>query len=361
MNQPDQLHRLLSSFESFFSNLGCRLVYRVNEPEEWNRACSNLEFISVDYLESNIEYYIEYGRSEGASVTDLSCVLYYANRPVAIWLICLYSAGESGSLKSPGSHLKPPKFLPGVSKKISGRLSKACYRFAILMSKELGQRSLVSLVDSFDCDEITAWHVYAMQKKAVCHTKLSAYIDLNQTLGDILASFRKSYRAIIKTAHRQWETKTISSGDDAKHEWSQLKEMHSRLAGRITRSDDTWCLQYDAICRKQAFVVLIYCKENDQLVGGGYFSYSRDQCSYGVGVYDRTYFNESVSHIVQYEAIKFMQSIGLSSYRFGVCSFSGDYDKPTPKEVSISQFKLGFADIAKPNYILCQDIGEFYE
>ena len=91
-----------------------------------------------------------------------------------------------------------------------------------------------------------------------------------------------------------------------------------------------------------AFLVML--RENDgRLIGGGCFQYSKDEGLYAVGAYDRSLFDEPVSHIVQITAIEHLLRLGLKRYRLGRRPYPGDPDHPQDKDLSIGYFKEGFA------------------
>lgn len=169
------------------------------------------------------------------------------------------------------------------------------------------------------------------------------YVDLSLPLEDIHGSIRKSYRALINKAEKLWQVKILDFV--SKEEWDDYHKMHVEVAGRSTRSDETWDLQKKSINDGHGFLVKL-SDDKDSFVGGGFFQYSRDECVYAVGVYDRSLFDQPVSHLVQWNAIKHMKELRLKWYKIGQRFWSGktmSLVEPTEKELQISYFKEGFA------------------
>ena len=107
----------------------------------------------------------------------------------------------------------------------------------------------------------------------------------------------------------------------------------------------------DAIAANCAF--LVYLRNSaGKMIGGGYFEHSHDEASYAVGAYDRSLFDKPLGHVVQFHAISEMKRRNLSWYRIGARAFMGDQSQPSAKEISISDFKQGFASDLMPRFEL---------
>ena len=79
------------------------------------------------------------------------------------------------------------------------------------------------------------------------------------------------------------------------------------------------------------------------MVGGGLFHVTRDECEYAVGAYDRSLFDKPLGHVVQYHAIEEMKRRNIRWYKLGPRFYPADVPHPTQKELSIADFKQGFA------------------
>ena len=90
--------------------------------------------------------------------------------------------------------------------------------------------------------------------------------------------------------------------------------MHLEEAGRQTRSDESWDIQRNQILNDEAFLVTV--RDEKDLVGGGFFTHTRDIGMYSVGAYKRNLFDKPIGHAVQMTAIEKLKEIGCSSYLF---------------------------------------------
>lgn len=166
------------------------------------------------------------------------------------------------------------------------------------------------------------------------------FVDLTLSIQEIRAAFRKRYKSLISVAERQWFATVCSS--TSTETWDEFRRLHLEVAGRSTRSQESWARQHEAIAAGNAFFV--YLRDTaGRMVGGGLFHVSRDEGLYAVGAYDRALFDKPVGHLVQYLAIIEMQRRGLKWYKIGSCAYPGDSPPPSAKEIAISHFKQGFA------------------
>jgi len=192
-----------------------------------------------------------------------------------------------------------------------------------------------------------------MSMGAKVSVKHDLYVDLTLSSEEIKAHFRKSYRPLISKGQKLWKLEEIdSSSPNKKETWIEFKFLHQQAAGRMTRSNETWDLQFNMIERDEA--VLIILRDSsvcNAIIGAAFFEFTGDEGLYAVGAYKRDMFDRPIGHVIQDYAISLMKQRGLRYYSLGERAFPSDYPKPTNKEVSISLFKQGFASHIFPRFI----------
>ena len=159
-------------------------------------------------------------------------------------------------------------------------------------------------------------------------------------LSEIKSSIRKRFKSLVNLGERLWTVNVCDSISD--EEFREFRELHYKVAGRRTRSIETWNMQKKAIDNKEAFLITLRNDYSD-LVGAGLFYISRDEGVYAVGAYNRDLFDKPVSHVVQMRAIQHMKEIGLRWYRIGTRFYQTDDRTTTDKEYNIAYFKEGFS------------------
>ena len=87
-----------------------------------------------------------------------------------------------------------------------------------------------------------------------------------------------------------------------------------------------------------------------EVVGGGYFTFSQHEVVYSIAAYDRSLFDKPLGHDVQARLIADMMSSSRGWYRLGKLFHENESLPPTEKELAITSFKSGFATNVMPEY-----------
>jgi FemAB family protein len=194
---------------------------------------------------------------------------------------------------------------------------------------------------------LSDWHLEAMCRGAQISVTHELYLDLEPSIEVVLTSIRRRFRNMINQGLKIWKHELWIGENCNPSKWDEFRHLHQRVAGRATRSISTWNQQYDSVCKGNSFVIAL--RSNDQnLIGAALFACTNHEGSYAVGAYDRSLFDKPVSHVAHSLAIHEMKRRGLKWYRIGARPFHQDIPSPTDKEVSIGDFKEGFASHVFP-------------
>jgi hypothetical protein len=166
-----------------------------------------------------------------------------------------------------------------------------------------------------------------------------SYIDLYQSADMLKMNVRKSYKSLINWGLSNLKTVLISKNNLDKILFDSFKNFHIQVAGRQTRSDYSWDLQYDAILNDDAFLLLGYL--DDRLVSGAYIIYGSESAYYGVAVNDRQLMKQNipVGHSILYSSILNAKNIGIKTFKLGVID-----NKHEDKITQINMYKKGFTN-----------------
>ena len=119
-----------------------------------------------------------------------------------------------------------------------------------------------------------------------------------------------------------------------------FKDLHFIDAGRKTRSDRTWEIQFELISEGLAVVFLL--EKDKKIVSGAYFTNNNKTAYYGVSASDPNSKKKfPMTHIIIDNAIKYFKKKNLSKIILG----NYETNKNNKKEYNISLFKCGFSDI----------------
>lgn len=337
-----------TAVDGLLAAAGIKASRRSENAAAWRQASAAVPYLPVAYSESMIDYQLAYFRGAGQSIRDLSLALFHDRQPCGIWPLCLRE-GTDEPVGSNGASILPPLFVRGLPQKSEKALTKACLRFLGTALASLQGRRWSSVESFLDRPGISAWQDQALQQGATAQLRHDLFADLSPSFAEIKSSFRKSYKSLITSGTRHWR---VSLLDTANAEvWDEFRSLHQTVAGRVTRSAESWGLQHRAIAGGDAFLV---CLRDDggRMVGGGLFHLTAHEAVYAVGAYDRSLFDKPLGHVVQYHAIEEMKRRGLRWYLIGARPYPADEPTPTAKELSIAEFKQGFATHIFPRYCL---------
>jgi len=341
---------------AFLNDPQLELIALRDCPDSWGHVYQNLPYRSVSYSPYSMKYQLAYHEGFGGRWQDVSCVLLSGGEPVGIWpLTATYGPNYEGvtnliHLSSQGNPVRQPLFLAKCPRSTAKKITKKCFNVATKIAFQAGMQSWKSMAV---CDGIGAlpyWHRLSMANGAQCETRHDLYVDLSQPTDKIKSQFRKSYRGIVNVGEREWDVNIISSPGCEKV-WDEFRNLHAQVAGRVTRSRESWDIQHDMIAADCAFLITLRDK-GGQLVGGGFFVASDDEGSYAVGAYNRDLFDRPLGHAVQMHAIRELKGRGCKWYCLGERGYPGQTPKPTEKELNISHFKEGFSTHVFPRFEL---------
>jgi FemAB family protein len=319
----------------------------------WSQVLDRLTYIPVTYSHASIDYQLAYQRGHDGDWWDISLILCHDKQPCGVWPLSLSVKDEKWSVTSHGMPVLPPIFMNGFLGKSQKTLVKQCLSVMEELCRAFGIPSWESS-ESFNGhleSSLSEWHLQSMQLGArpILHHEL--FIDTSLDMAAIKSGFRKSYKSLISSGMRLWQVGIMSEANA--QVWDEFRNFHYQVSGRITRSAESWDLHHQAIAQGDAFLVFLRDRDG-KMVGGGFFNATRDESVYGVGVYDRSLFDKPLGHVVQYQAIAEMKNRGVRWYKIGFRPYQGD--SPTEKELSIAEFKQGFASHVFPQFILRNDL-----
>lgn len=338
---------------STLAAVGIRACSRQTDSRGWDHTLAKLAFVPVAYSQVEIDYQLAYQRGVGIDCRDISLILHHDNRPCGIWPLSYATHNGQGSLSSYGRPVLPPLFISGLAAKSKRTLIKNCLDFVEAMCTEMGIGSWQSAESFIDEVGLSGWHEQSMQRGATVSIQHELFVDLLLDMAEIKAEFRKSYKSLVTEGLRTWRVGVLSESNPSL--WDNFRMLHHKVAGRVTRTIETWELQHQAIVAGQAFLVHLH-NAAGELVGGGYFAVTRDEGVYNVGAYDRALFAQPLGHVVQYRAIEEMKARSLRWYKIGPRPYPSQDPGATKKQVSIGEFKQGFATHLFPKFIFHHDI-----
>lgn len=328
---------------------GLSVSLRTENPNLWADTLIRCPYIPVVYTNSSINFQYAYQRGHGGNWEDLSVIVYWDNKPTALWPLSFSNKDGKNVISSHGFPVLPPLFTTECPEGSRKRIIKSCLDIADMLARSAGIVSWDSAESFNDNYGLSCWHSDAMARDATCTIQHEMYLDLRQDIAAIKKNFRKSYKSLITSGMRLWSVCVLDTPDETT--WNQFRELHFKVSGRKTRSEDTWAIHLHDIKIERAFLVYLLDRAG-QMIGGGFFNFTRDEGLYAVAAYDRALFDKPLGHVVQYRAIEELKKRGVHWYKIGLRPYRSESPTPSGKEISIGEFKQGFASHLFPRFIL---------
>lgn len=308
----------------------------------WDKFLEQIEYVPFKYTWEDLQYQFCYVQDFVEHILNLSMLFVVDNNIVGVWPVSLIKK-EIYNVCTNQGHLLAPLYFD--NKKMRNKINNCCLNcisavFVFLQKNSLDYNNKVICEHDFSpIMQNRTWYEKQMLLGGRCWAGEELYVDLSKTYVDIHENIRKSYRSLINFGYKNWQIKVYREIDEPL--FNRLKDMHIEVAGRKTRSDASWSLQYDAVNNKTSFIAVI--EDENKIIGWALFGLSRDECYYGVGVFDRTMFDKPISHFLQDCVIKYLKAnTDIKWYYLGHRFYKGDYSPPSEKELNISYFKEGF-------------------
>lgn len=309
----------------------------------WADPLARTFFQPVGYAPHHIGYQHAYFAEFSTDYTQLDCVVSQQGLALGVWPLASFKdhSGKnrlSSNVNGTSGVVPPllPADMPEKLQKSGGR------QWLSLLGQlaEAGQVEELTLRAPAVSGAIPHWHRLLMEAGASLHGRHRAEVDLRIDETSYHSRLRKSYKALINMARKHWTVHIDDVGNLS--EFRRFEALHLDVAGRRTRSEESWNRQFGAIVAGEAFAVYL-TDPAGSLVGASLFNQSRDEAIYAIGAYDRKLFDKPLAHLSLYEAITHTRQRGLQRLILGERPYPGDLPAPTEKELQIGFFKEGFA------------------
>lgn len=316
----------------------------------WNEVLNQVEYSPCEYAFWVVDYYNTWMKERYDQIIDLSHIIKDGNNFIGLWVVQLRCKEGIWSVGSNYHELSSPVFIKSCSNKTIKKWIKICHERLAIFLEEYSIKTLFLKTESSQ-EGTSLWYNYWKEKGASFSSiEHMMYVDLTLTYEQIRSKFRSRYKTYINKGKTLWDVQIITQYD--RQSFDTYMEYHHKIAGRVTRGPETWNSQRNAMKNGEAFIILTTEKQSGTLVGAAYFFCSKDECIYLSGAYDRTLFDKPVSHITQYSVIEYCKEKGICKYRIGERLYRQDEPAITSKELSISDFKEGFASSTYINIVL---------
>jgi FemAB family protein len=308
-----------------------------------------VEYVPFHYMKSWKAFDEAHLANHGNFTLNFLIVFVGNGETKSFWRLDLSEIDGHLRLGTEATQVLAPIYSKSCHLKFKKKINKTCIAIAQTISEKYVLGDWCSADYGPKAPGITSWHLLLRNRDADCEIKYDMYVNLGMEVSEIKATFRSSYKSLVNQGEKLWKCSILNFADEG--QWNEFHTLHTKVSGRETRSKETWEIQFGMIRSGAAFAILLR-DDSDSLVGGGFFAHSRDEGIYFSGAYDRDLFPLPLGHVVQARAISEFKKRGVGWYFIGTMVHENRHRQDNEKELSISNFKEGFATHILPRYIL---------
>lgn len=337
---------MIKEINDIFKKSPFKIILRTNDKNLWNKSLDEIDYVPVFYTNESLDFQQEILNSSGVKSLDISFVFTLQNKILANWPLSINIEGDKQLIKTFSLPVLCPLFSNSINRDLKKKLFKETVRIIneinTICNDELEFRH--SFLNSL---KLNYWYIKSLKFVKKNNIEYELFLKINKKFDEISKNFRKGTKSSIKQSESLWIIEIILKKNDKT--WKEFRNLHFLASGRITRSEKSWKIQYENLINGSSFLISLRNKDG-KMIGGGFFSCSRDECEYSTAAYDRKLFDKPIGHVVQKIAIKEMIKRKIKWYRIGIKALESNQIKPTKKEYSISLFKEGFSSDIFPIY-----------
>jgi FemAB family protein len=205
-------------------------------------------------------------------------------------------------------------------------------------------KPVINILEMTEDGAVSDFTVALLAEGAVAAPVYKQIIDLSLPEAELRRDQRKSYKSLITWGEKNLALQVYDSASMTPDIIERFRQLHIAVAGRETRSKESWDLQYRQVKQGEAFI--IFGVLDNALVTAGLFLHSPSFCYYGVSASIREMFDKPLSHAVIWRAVMEAKKRGCQFMELGdlVHLYTDGYAE---KEKNISMFKRGFGGKAR--------------
>ena len=189
----------------------------------------------------------------------------------------------------------------------------------------------------------------SLHKDIIDKVYQESFINLSLSEQEILKDISKGHKSEIKK-RSVFSYKVINFQNYTAKLIFKMMELHKEVAGKKTRSLETWLENEKMILQNKGFLVCALFK--DKIISYSFFFHDKLSCIYFSSCTDREYFSHAgITHNSIWCAIKYLKQIGCKYFSLGDVKTLYSKDIISDKEKNIERFKRSFGGLTK-TYII---------
>lgn len=296
-----------------------------------------------------IQYQIAYAGDQ--HVEDLSFVgVDKSGRPLVICPLFLEEREGARLLSYRGEYLhalRAPLVTTSLSAKKRESVRNEAFEEIDRVAERTGAAKVTFLIDPLCEDSRMEGYNYLLRYGFLDASMTTVLIGLEQGAEPLRSSLRSSYKSLINQANREFSIEVFDSESIDASIFDAYVQLHTKAAGRVTRPERTFEIQFEMIRGDEGSLVGV--RQGEDWVGFVQFLHSPTAAYYASGAQDPECDANTLGPGMQWAAMTYygdrrLPRMELDNQYFGPQFF----EIPSGKDIGISFFKRGFAGELTP-------------
>ena len=277
---------------------------------------------------------IYYPAVSGAACRDVSFAVVH-DAVAALLVSCSLGDEGLGYFGFPARAFARPDIAPGLL----DEAVKVAFRHIDTLLEGHGVRRL-TFEDIGVGDTLSAVGKACLDRNCTGSLRLTGLVDFADGADTPRKAPRKSFRSLVNWGRRTMRIVSVDWQNVERSLFQSYQDFHFKVAGRVTRPQDSWDAMYRSVAEGRGALYLGYLE--DELVAATLVVDGTETSFYASGVYDRDRFDKPIAHWPLMYAIEQSATRGMKRFDLGHLPMAGERSS---KEISIGYFKRGFATI----------------
>lgn len=290
---------------------------------------------TLEYLRTYSKYLVE----------DLTFLVLRNKKPIALVPLFLEKVDSCHQFSVSGSFIKAPFIAPVSDKK---KVERQIFELIDDLAKKCTVSKIMMTMDTADWLSGRDKHNFLQEYGFLDCSISTRLVNLTKNTDELFADMKKHYKQAVKYFGDDFQIVTIDNMNQDFPIHENYRKLHHKASGMVTRSTETFNLQFEML--KKGDAVLFGLKHKDNFVCFSYFFHDNNLAYYASGADDPDFkLKRGLYHVLVWEAIKYYKKKEFDYLEVGWQQFGVQlFDYPTPKDVSISFFKRGFGGFDVP-------------
>ena len=292
---------------------------------------------SWQYLPKWLKYQRIYCSSK--LIKDLSFIIIEDNKPVALCPLFLEQHKGKKQFSYASAYQVAPLIKINLFNKKRKRIERNCFEKIDELAREYDISKTMVFIDSLaeSCD-----HNILTEYGYLDTSTSTAIIDLSLNTEDLWSNLRKSFKSLINNGKDKFNIFIMDYNNPDFEIHENYRKLHHKTSGRVTRSKETFDLQFDML--KEDNAILIGLQDNNKFIAFSYFLHNKQGVVYASSSDDPDFETDiPLEHCIIWTAIEYYKKRDINYLEIGLQQFGHQiFDHPNQKDLNISFFKRGF-------------------